>query len=283
VTGRANQCYLRASLNLAQCARDPQWTLHLSPRFSGTTSTHPTPSPTSSSSIGCQGGIRAYPRNYPNAHYYTRLCTTAKGLRVISANRASARAIEKAGELLDRVTAYVDHRVTAAMTRNGFRHAVMGTYPSELTTHLPEHAFLDPGFWNERARGLGATLAVPLGSSAEENMLCHPNDRYKGEDITVHEFAHSLHLLGLAPTFPGFNSRLQGLYSAARSSGVWGSGHYAMTDFKEYFAEGIQSFFDTNMADYYAPVTREQLQRKDPHLYNFIVQYVGNNPWRHSC
>ena len=51
--------------------------------------------------------------------------------------------------------------------------------------------------YNERARGLGGTPAVPLGSSAEENLLCLAGDRYRGEDITVHEFAHSVHLLGL--------------------------------------------------------------------------------------
>ena len=53
----------------------------------------------------------------------------------------------------------------------------MGSYPSELTTDIPEHSFLDPSFWDERARGLGATLAVPVGSSAEENVMCHRNDR----------------------------------------------------------------------------------------------------------
>ena len=28
------------------------------------------------------------------------------------------------------------------MARAGFRHAVMAAYPTELTTDLPEHAFL---------------------------------------------------------------------------------------------------------------------------------------------
>merc|ERR1711962_1454975 len=82
-----------------------------------------------------------------------------------SAGRASGRALERTAFLLSQVTAYVDPRVTASMTARGFRHAVMARYPAELTTHLPEHAFLDPGYWNERARGLGATVAVPLGSS----------------------------------------------------------------------------------------------------------------------
>merc|ERR1712080_244583 len=96
-----------------------------------------------------------------------------------------------------------------------------------------------------------------------------------GEDITVHEFAHSLHLTGLAPVFSDFDRRLQALYYAARSSGVWGSGHYAMTDFKEYFAEGVQSFFGCNMADYHAPVTRDLLRRRDPNLSTSLLSIWG--------
>ena len=40
--------------------------------------------------------------------------------------------------------------------------------------------------------------------------------RYRGEDITVHEFAHSLHLLGLTFVFPRFEQELQALYDEAR-------------------------------------------------------------------
>ena len=71
-------------------------------------------------------------------------------------------------------------RVPIEMTANGFRHAVMGPYPDEVTTDIPEHAFLasDPNTdWDERARGLGATMSNPVGSSAEENILCHTDDR----------------------------------------------------------------------------------------------------------
>ena len=127
-------------------------------------------------------------------------------------------------------------------------------------------------------------MALPVGSSAEENARCHRNDRYRSEDITIHEFAHSMHLLGFALVFPGFDGELTALYDAARASGSWGSGHYAMTDFKEYFAEGVQSYFDANDPnDRYAPATREQLRATDPNLYNFLVRYLGNNPWRRSC
>jgi len=176
--------------------------------------------------------------------------------------------------------AYVDPRVAQSMTARGFRHAVMAAYPAELSTHIPEHAWLG-SYYNERARGLGATVALPVGSSAEENALCHSNDRYRAEDITIHEFAHSMHLLGFALVFPSFNSELTALYNAARSSGSWGYSHYAMTDFKEYFAEGVQSYFDANATP--GPATRDQLRSKDPGLYNLLVRYLGNNPWKRTC
>ena len=87
-------------------------------------------------------------------------------------------------------------------------------------------------------------------------MLCYSNDRYKSEDITIHEFALSMHLLGLALVFPIFNSELTGLYNDARSGDYWGSGHYAITDFKDYFAEEVQSYCDTNDPYSFAPTTR---------------------------
>ena len=80
----------------------------------------------------------------------------------------------------------------------------MATYPRELTTHIPEHRFLDPNFWNERARGLGGTLHLPLTTGAEENVLCLPSDRYKDQDILLHEFAHGVNLVSAESVDRGF-------------------------------------------------------------------------------
>jgi len=233
----------------------------------------------------CIYGVQAYPRNLPNAHFYTRLCTTNNGLKIVASSRPSSAALERTAYLIGNVMANVDPRVAQSMNARGFRHAVMAAYPAEVTTHIPEHAWLG-AYWNERARGLGATVQVPVGSSAEENALCHSNDRYRVEDITIHEFAHSMHLLGFALVFPNFNNELTALYNAARSRNLWGTGatgSYAMTDFKEYFAEGVQSYYDTNAPDNWAPTTRDQLWRKDPNLYHFLNRYLGSNPWKRTC
>lgn len=44
---------------------------------------------------------------------------------------------------------------------------------NEVTTNIPEHSFLDPAFWDARARGLGATETAPASTGAEENLLCY--------------------------------------------------------------------------------------------------------------
>lgn len=231
--------------------------------------------------IGCQGGIQAYPSNMPNSYYYTRLCSSGTGLPIISGRYASDAALHRTAFLLDSVMQTVDSRVVPMMVANGFRHGVMGAYPSELTTWMPEYSHLDSAFWDERARGLGGMPSVPLGSSAEENAMCYSNDRYLGEDITIHEYAHSLHLLGLDYVFPGFSSRLQSAHSNANYYSLWGAGHYAMNDYKEYFAEGVQSFFNANMGG--GPNTRSALQAQDPTLYGIIYEIFGNSPFYRSC
>ncbi len=231
--------------------------------------------------LGCNGGIKAYPSNMPNSWYYTRLCTSTTGIPIVSANVASDASLERTAQLLDGVMQTVDSRVVPTMVANGFRHGVMGRYPYELTTQMPEYSHLDSAFWDERARGLGGMPSVPLGSSAEENAMCYSDDRYFGEDITIHEYAHSLHLLGLDYVFPGFSQRLQSAHSNASYYNLWGSGHYAMTDYKEYFAEGVQSFFNANMGG--GPNTRSALQAQDPTLYNIIYEIFGNSPFYRSC
>ena len=103
VTGTSGKCYLRTQLDLSRCVRDAQWTLHLAPRFSEpvaptTTTRRP------SGGFGCAGGVKSYPRSLPNSHYYRQLCTTSKGLRIVSAGRASRRALERTAFLLSQVS-----------------------------------------------------------------------------------------------------------------------------------------------------------------------------------
>ncbi len=111
------------------------------------------------------------------------------------------------------------------------RFALMSV--NEVTTHIPEHRDLG-AWWNDRARGLGATLQRPVSTAGEENVRCLTNDRYRAEDIALHEFSHGLHLLGARYATSNFDSRLRVLYNSARSSGRWAN-TYALSTDHEYF------------------------------------------------
>lgn len=145
---------------------------------------------------------------------------------------------------------------------------------NEVTTNIPEYADLG-GFWDQRSRGLGATTYRPVSSGAEENILCYSNDRYKEEDIGLHEFSHGLHLLGLRYADRTFDSRLKQLYNAAKYANTWYN-TYAMSTDHEYFAEGIQSYFEVNAYrarpdGIHGPIsTRSALRTRDPGLYNLV-------------
>ncbi len=129
-----------------------------------------------------------------------------------------------------------------------------------------------------RARGLEGTLELPLTTCAEENILGYQIDQYHAEDILIHEFAHSIQLLGIESVDPEFRGKLQALYDQALADGKY-KNVYAATDINEYWAEGVQDWFNVNAEMPYADGkhfwvnTREDLQAYDPGLYDLIAQY----------
>jgi hypothetical protein len=159
----------------------------------------------------------------------------------------------------------------------------------EVTTDIPEHKFLenDPDIdWNSRARGLGATLAVPLTTVGEENLLCLSGDVYGGESILVHEFAHSLHALVFDKIDPSFDAELDSLFWQARAEGLW-TNTYANESRQEYWAEGVQSWFSANQMPqdgiHNHVNTREELAAYDPRLHELIGRWFSASAWSPMC
>ena len=160
---------------------------------------------------------------------------------------------------------------------------------TELTTDIPEHSDLTPkDYWDKRARGLGATLDRPAVSAAEENVLCYATDVYKGESILVHELSHAILNIAVELYEPAMKTRLQTAYDAAMKAGLFAN-TYAATNPDEYWAEGVQDWFDTNLtADppngvHNAIHTRAQLKTYDPSLAALIAEVFGDRPWRYAC
>ncbi|KAK3594407.1 hypothetical protein CHS0354_034140 [Potamilus streckersoni] len=211
--------------------------------------------------------------------------TEAYGIPVVASERVSDGALKRACYVLRFLLA--DHSgVREWFYKMSGRVAVVGT--NEGTTDIPEHHFLDDS-WNARARGLGATEQAPVSSGGEENLLCLTNDRYRPEDIFLHELSHAVHILGAKYAISGWDSRLQQVYNHAKSSGLWSS-TYALTNYVEYFAEGAQSFFNCN--DYAHPPngihneinTHDKLRQYDPQLFHLISEvFPCGNTYLKRC
>lgn len=213
----------------------------------------------------------------------------AAGIPVISSEKVPDAALLRACSVVVRMLGHRDD-VRQAMIANRTRVAVMAE--TEVTTDIPEHSDLYEAFpgtdWDTRARGLGATPARPASSCAEENVLCYPSDRYRGEDILVHEFSHAIAIMGIAFVEPTFNQELADVFRRARQAGKWAN-TYAATNKDEYWAEGVQSWFDANLESIPANGihneinTRAELREYDRPLYDLIARYFADDAWRPSC
>jgi hypothetical protein len=201
----------------------------------------------------------------------------AGGLPILSSAKVSDAALLEAAYLIDQMLV---HRadVRQELIKRRVRFVVMA--PTEMTTDVPEQAHMDSEYWDRRARGLGGRIS----SCGEENLLNLPGDRYRNENILIHEFSHTIHNFGLRRLDPEFNDRLRKLFDAAKDKGLWEK-TYAMSNPEEYWAEGVQSYFDSN-----APPrsrvhnhvdTREELQEYDPQLFQLIDESFKSPAWRY--
>ena len=111
---------------------------------------------------------------------------------------------------------------------------------NEMQTHLPECRGM-ASWWDYRARGLGGN---PV-SCAEENVLCYDGGHWRGENIFVHEFAHIIQG-AIASLDKAFKPRLVALHETARKSGRFKG--YAINNVGEFWAEGVQAWFNCNGA-----------------------------------
>ncbi len=191
---------------------------------------------------------------------------SAKGFPIVASERVNDYALKEAAYLVNLMLVKRPD-IRSALIEGGTRMCLLAH--NEFTTDLPDFASFRPkDFWDARARGTGGSETDPCCSAAEENLLGYPGDPYSTECILIHEFAHAVHLRGVNRLDPTFDGRLRAAYEAAMAQGLW-KGKYAATNHAEYFAEGVQSWFDNNRPpdhDHNHVHTRVQLKEYDPGL-----------------
>lgn len=230
------------------------------------------------------------PRGIPD--FYTQR-TDADGFPIVASENVNPYALKEAAFLIKQMLAQRPD-VRQAMIDSGSRLCIIAH--DEFTTDQPEFERLGrepmrgfPGisgrdYWDARARGLGGSQHDPFCSCGEENLLAYPGDPYAAENILIHEFAHNLHLRGLVNVDPTFDDRLKTTYEAAMAEGLW-KGKYASVNHHEYFAEGVQSWFDDNREndfDHNHVNTREELKAYDPRLAKICEEVFGNTELRYT-
>src|SRR5205823_932266 len=187
-----------------------------------------------------------------------------KGFSILSSAKVSDAGLYEARYLIDKLLGERAD-ILQAMIKQGCRFMVMA--PTEMTTDVPEQRHLknDPKTnWDQRARGLGGKLS----SCGEENLLNLKGDRYRQENILIHEFNHAVHSQGLRSVDPTFDKRLSETYKKAMDKGLW-KGTYLTTNHSEYWAEGCQAYFDC-MRPQYGANSREKLEKYDPDLFKLV-------------
>lgn len=244
----------------------------------------------------CAAGSGATPAQAAAAiDPFYRQRVDAGGVPVVGSATVPAAALQVARRIVDAMLAHRPY-IRRALVADGMRVAVIAE--EEGTMDLPEFRhwtkparddprltqcerdeydariapLTDAQYWNARTRGSGGN---PISVGAE-NLLARPGSRYFGESILVHEFAHAI--LGAvrrvdAPLY----GRVEAAFAAARAAGKW-RGDYAAVTVDEYWAEGTQFWFESNMIsrlDDGTILSAEDLARYDPALAALLEEVYG--------
>jgi alpha-glucosidase len=203
---------------------------------------------------------------------------SAKGIPILSSAKVSDKALVEAAYLINQMLADRDD-IRQALVKGKMRFVVMA--PTEQTTDVPEQRNMTPkDYWDKRARGLGGRIT----SCGEENLLNLKGDRYNRENILIHEFSHAIHQIGMRAVDPKFDARLRETYKKAMDAGTW-KDTYAATNHSEYWAEGVQAYFDCAAppakGNHNDINTREKLKKADPDLFDLIDETFKQSKFRY--
>lgn len=196
------------------------------------------------------------------------------GIPIKSHQVVSDEALREAWKRLDMM---LEHQpvVLANLVKAGASLHIIGR--DQVTTDLPEWRH-DKGkkldeykglTRDERTRGMGGLLT----SCGEENLLRLASDRYRGRDICVHEFAHSIRNSGMSRDV---RQKFDEQWKRSLANDKW-VGSYAGSNPDEFFAELTMWYFGTHgdltMKGPKPEDGREGLKAYDPEAYVLFDEF----------
>ncbi|EFN55802.1 hypothetical protein CHLNCDRAFT_145288 [Chlorella variabilis] len=210
----------------------------------------------------------------------------ALGIPILAFDCVCQEAVETAAHIVLSMLADADGSIVESMVEAGAEVAIIGC--NQVTTDLPMYRHLrgvdcenGGGDYDKATRGLGGNPGNPVTSCGEENLLMLPEDRYRYENILIHEFGHAVMDLGLHDK--PLQESIVDAYQAAHASGRYDLSCYMMENESEYWAEGTQAWFDATVReDVTSGVnTRHKLQERDPKLAELMTLVYGDGDWRY--
>ncbi len=224
---------------------------------------------------GCH--VSHVPQSLNAPSFYGKYCN-AGGIPILAAREVKDKALAAAWKIVADMLRGLSPRVRNTLISANVRVAVIGR--NQGTADIPEYASSvkkrGAEALNKRARGLGGRVA----SAGEENLICLKKDRYKGESILIHEFAHTILNYGVLPAERkgGFKKRLERAFKDAKKSNRL-LNLYAGTNADEYWAEGVQTYFNSNLPSDIKgrnSTSRKGLAKHDRALFKLIQEVFGH-------
>ena len=223
--------------------------------------------------------------NPPEKDFFSKELTF-RGIPIKSHEVVSNEALYAAYDRLSLELGHLPPMVISNLVGNNVEVHIIGR--DQVTTDLPEWQ-QDKGkpiaeynglTRDQRTRGMGGRLT----SCGEENLLKLQKDRYRGRDICLHEFAHSIRNYGIDDEL---RAKFDAQYHASLDKGRWVKS-YAGSNPDEYFAELTMWYFgthgDMNMTGPKPENGTEGLKKYDPEAFQLFDDFysgkLSTGPWR---
>ncbi len=214
----------------------------------------------------------------PGAEFYKKFKHT-KGMLVKGSKNVDDASLEKASEIVERMLAkrpdlrkqLIENKADVVIIAKNENYCQIPE-----ARDLAQAATFDGRSFCDICGG-GGVIGRPITTVCEDNLLKTDKDPYhKKEDILTHEFAHTIHILGMDikeknQIIELFDeAKLKGIFSKNKNGGK----PYAMANDVEFFASFSAVWFGVHNPESDATpegvVNRDSIKEKFPALYDFL-------------